>query len=96
LDAATPVGYTGRLRAFVRLAWMHDFAPYRSINASFISAPGYDFTVLGATAPRDSARLDAGLNFEIGSHVDFFGKFSSDAGGADTVYSGSGGVRLAW
>jgi uncharacterized protein with beta-barrel porin domain len=95
-DAATPVGYTGRLRAFVRLAWMHDFAPYRSINASFISAPAYDFTILGATPPRDSARLDAGLNLEIGAHTAFFGSFSSDVAGRDTVYSGTGGVRVAW
>jgi outer membrane autotransporter protein len=95
-DAATSVGYTARLRAFVRIAWMHDFAPYRSINASFISAPGNDFTILGATPPRDSARLDAGINFEIGSHLAFFGNVSSDIAGSDTDYTGSGGLRVSW
>ena len=53
LDVSTPVGYTGRLRAWVRLAWMHDFAPYRTLSAAFIAAPGYNFTVLGATSPRE-------------------------------------------
>jgi uncharacterized protein with beta-barrel porin domain len=96
LDVATPVGATARLRAWTRLAWVHDFAPYRSISASFIAAPGYNFTVLGATPPRDSGRLDAGLNLEIGAHIAFYGSFSSQFAGNDTVYTGSGGLRIGW
>ncbi|HUW79284.1 MAG TPA: autotransporter domain-containing protein, partial [Acidocella sp.] len=96
LDLSTPVNNVGRLRAWVRLAWMHDFAPYRTISTSFISAPGYNFTTLGATPPRDSARIDTGMIFEIGAHVAFFGAFSGDVSGHDTSYTGSGGLNLRW
>jgi outer membrane autotransporter protein len=75
---------------------MHEFEPYRTINPSFIAAPGYDFIINGAVAPRDAARVDAGWNFSVSRTVGLFTNFDGEFSGRGNAYSGSGGFRISW
>ena len=84
------------LSSWLRVAWMHEFEPYRTINPSFIAAPGYDFIINGAVAPRDAARVDAGWNFSVSRNVGLFTNIDGEFSGRGNAYSGSGGFRISW
>lgn len=39
------------LYAWARATWVHEFLPHRTVNPSFIAAPGFDFVIDCALAP---------------------------------------------
>jgi uncharacterized protein with beta-barrel porin domain len=56
---------------WLRAAWVHEFAQRRSIEASFIVAPGYDFVIDGARAPGDAIRESTGAKLGVNSTTSF-------------------------
>jgi uncharacterized protein with beta-barrel porin domain len=83
-------------KARVRLAWVHEFLTGRSVTAGFVGLPGSSFTVDGATAASNAARLDLGFSYGIGQNTSLFvnamAQFSDRAQGA----SGTAGFRMFW
>jgi outer membrane autotransporter protein len=81
---------------WTRVAWVHEFEPYRTVNPSFIAAPGFNFVINGATAARDAARVDAGSNFGVTRNVALFTNFFGEFSPKGTAFSGSGGFKVLW
>jgi len=87
------------MEGWLRAAWRHEFAPDRSIEASFIAAPGFNFAINGAAAVSDMAKIDAGgkisLTHNIEAFANFDGEFAPSAHDlSGTMASSSGGRRI--
>ena len=95
-DSDFALGGDLKLSASLRLSWMHEFEVYRPVTASFLAAPGFDYTVYGALAPRDSARVNAGLKLDVTKNMALFANFLGDFSGKGQVLGGLGGVKIAW
>lgn len=96
LDTSFDLGGGRILTPVARLAWVHEFRPDRSQDATFLSIPGPNFTVFGPRAASDAAQLDAGLQLALNSSAVLQANFSSELSGASSRYSGSGALRVAW
>ena len=82
---------------FVRAAWLHEFKPDSRIDASFISVPGAAFTVIGARAARDAAKLDAGVRYALNASTSLVASINGEiAGSGNRSYAGSGGLKTVW
>ena len=81
---------------WLRAAWVHEFAPDRTINPSFLAAPGYGFVVNGATAARDAARLEGSLKFAVSRNAALFTTFNGEFSDKGNSYAGTGGLRISW
>src|SRR5262249_6742775 len=81
---------------WLRAAWVHEFEPDRTINPTFLAAPGYDFIIHGATAARDAARLDAGLKLAVRRNAALFATFNGEFSDKGNSYAGTGGLRISW
>jgi outer membrane autotransporter protein len=84
------------LSYFVRVAWRHDFEAYRSIETSFITAPGFDFTVNGAIAPQDAAAVDIGLKYDLNKNLAIISNFEGLFSGQGNSYGGTVGAKSTW
>jgi outer membrane autotransporter protein len=90
LVSGNPLSY------FVRVAWRHDFEAYRSIETSFITAPGFDFTVNGAIAPQDAAAVDIGLKYDLNKNLAIISNFEGLFSGQGNSYGGTVGAKSTW
>ncbi len=84
------------LSTSLRVSWMHEFDAYRQVTASFIAAPGFDFTVSGALAARNSARVNAGFKLDVTRNFGLFANFIGDFSGKGEALAGTGGVKISW
>ncbi|WP_454812060.1 hypothetical protein [Labrys neptuniae] len=96
IDTRFYFGETTYLEPFLRASWVHEFANRRSVEAGFTAAPGYNFVVYGASAPRDSALVEAGVNLVSASGLSVYGKFSGNFSKSSHDLTGSGGLRYSW
>ncbi len=85
-----------RLTYWTRLSWMHEFEPYRTIDPSFLAAPGFDFTVNGALAPRNAAALDLGLKYALTPHLNALASFNGLFAPEGISYAGTAGLQSQW
>jgi uncharacterized protein with beta-barrel porin domain len=90
LVSGNPLSY------FVRVAWRHDFEPYRSIESSFIAAPGFDFTVNGAIAPQDAASINIGAKYDLTKQISIMSNFEGLFSGQGNSYGGTVGAKSTW
>ncbi len=81
---------------YARLAWLHEFEPDSRIDASFISVPGASFTVAGARAASDAAKIDSGLRLALNEQTALSASFNSELAGHSRSYAGTGGLRVTW
>jgi uncharacterized protein with beta-barrel porin domain len=81
---------------FARVAWEHEFSTGRDITASFQSLPGSGFTVYGAPAGANLARVDAGVNVNVLTNLALYAEFDGAFSGAGNAYAGRGGLRFIW
>src|SRR5579883_397180 len=79
-----------------RAAWAYDFSSAPSANATFQALPGFGFTVLGAAPDRNSALASVSAEYRLANGVSFVTKFDGQFGDTTHVWSGLGGVRVAW
>jgi uncharacterized protein with beta-barrel porin domain len=80
----------------VRLSWVHEFKPDREVEASFVSIPSTLFTVDGARAARDSARLDTGVTLALNQSVGLFANFNGEFSSESQMASATGGAKITW
>ena len=82
VDTSVEAGNGVVVTPSARLAWVHEFTPARTVDAAFLVAPGFGFTVNGAPAARDAARVDAGVSARFSPqlilYANFVGLFSGD------------------
>jgi outer membrane autotransporter protein len=81
---------------YARLAWVHEFAADRSIAASLLALPPASFSVQGAPAARDAARVSLGASLAATPQLALFGSLDGEFSSRSQVYAGKGGVRLSW
>lgn len=96
VDTRIDLGDNAHFSPYLRAAWVHEFANKRSVEAGFITAPGYEFVVHGAAQPRNSAQVEAGFNVQIETGLSLYGKVTGSFSGSNHDVSGSGGLRLRW
>jgi outer membrane autotransporter protein len=81
---------------YLRVSWVHEFNPDRSIGAYFNSVPGASFVVDGPRVGSDSAKIDLGMNLAFNRQLALFGNFNSEASSRSHSYAGQGGLRFVW
>ena len=84
------------LAPYARVSWVHEFEPDRRVSAAFITVPGASFTVNGARAASDAARLDTGAKLMFGGGLALFANFTGEWSDLTHSYAGSGGFRYVW
>ena len=81
---------------FARVSWVHEFDPSRNITASLSSLTASTFTVDGARAASDSAKLDLGSQLALTRNVSLIASFNGEFAGREQIYSGTGALRVSW
>lgn len=84
------------LRARARFAWVHEFMTERSVTAGFVGLPGSSFTVDGARAAGNAARIDVGATYGIGERTSLFVNAMAELSDRGQGASGTAGFRLFW
>jgi uncharacterized protein with beta-barrel porin domain len=85
-----------RWMPFVRAAWVHEFMPDRRIDAAFITLPDAAFTVAGARAARDSAKINAGARWYLNPQAYMFALADTELSGRTASYSSTAGFKSSW
>ncbi len=94
LDTWIPLRNGRYLTPFVRVAWLHEFEPERTMDSSLLISPLAAFTVLGASAAEDAARVTAGLKLDITQRIALFGLFEGVFSDRGQSYAGLGGGEV--
>ena len=84
------------LTPYARVAWEHEFSTDRKIDASLLSLPGSNFSVYGAPAIEDAARVVAGAKLNVTNAVALYVGFDGALSGSGQTYGGKGGLRIVW
>jgi outer membrane autotransporter protein len=79
------------LTPFVRVAWVHEYNPERSLRSFLTTAPTAAFLVDGASAAEDVARVHAGLKLDLSERIALFGFFEGEFSDRSDSYAGIGG-----
>jgi outer membrane autotransporter protein len=80
----------------VRVAWVHEFMPDRSIAAALVSVPGASFAVDGARAARDAVNINVGSRLSLNRYASLFANFDGEFSGRSQSYAGRGGIKVSW
>lgn len=82
--------------AWLRVAWVHEFMTGRPVTAGFTGLPGSLFTVDGATAASDAARLDLGGRYALDSQISLFVNGTAEISNRGQSVGGSVGFKWVW
>lgn len=82
--------------AWVRAAWVHEFLPDRSVTAGFTILPGAAFTVDGAKAAYNAARIDMGMKYAVGDQTFLFANGGVELSNRGQTLGGTIGLRIVW
>src|SRR5262249_29321979 len=79
----------------VRLGWLHEYADTsRPLSASFAGAPGFAYTINGATAQRDSAVIGLAANASVASATRAWLRYEGQVGGVADNHALTAGLPL--
>jgi uncharacterized protein with beta-barrel porin domain len=81
---------------YARVSWVHEFMPKRQIEASFITVPGPSFTVDGARAYTDAARINTGVKVALARDTVAFLNLEGEFASNSQSYSATMGMQTAW
>jgi uncharacterized protein with beta-barrel porin domain len=81
---------------FARVSWEHEFDTNRQETANLLSLPASAFTVYGAAAAQDVARVQTGFKADLSSGVGVFANFDGQFSGRGDAYAGTGGLVIRW
>jgi outer membrane autotransporter protein len=95
-DGRTDLGNGMIWSPFVHAAWVHEFEPSRTITASMVTVPVPAFTIAGASAASDVARLDLGSRLALNRWWDVSARVTGEFSNLGQSYSGMGAVRASW
>jgi autotransporter-associated beta strand protein len=79
-----------------RLAWAHDFNNDQTINASFQTLPGANFTIGGAVPAADAALLSFAAEYFLSGGWRVGGRFDGEFSANKTSYAGTATARKVW
>ena len=96
LEAKTDLPNQMALDGWVRASWMHEFDAGRSVESSFISAPGFDFVTQGARPARDALVTSLGAKLNLTKNAAIFATFEGQFGAGMTSVGGTGGLIVSW
>ncbi len=96
VDGSFAVGNGTTITPSARISWVHEFEPIRAINAAFLAAPGFPFSVRGAAAAEDAARVDVGMAVRFSPRFSLYGSFVGIFSGAGTAVGGLGGIKYSF
>jgi outer membrane autotransporter protein len=82
------------LTPYARASWVHEFEPNRQVNAAFITIPAAAFTVDGARAASDAARIDAGAKYALDTTRSLFTNVSGEWSNVGYSISATAGFKL--
>ena len=94
-DASTEIK-SRPVSAWVRAAWMHEFLPDRNVTAGFTVLPGATFTVDGARAAYNAARVDMGVKYAVGEQTFLFANGGAELSDRGQTIGGTVGLRFVW
>jgi uncharacterized protein with beta-barrel porin domain len=94
LKGATSGGQS--LSGWMRAAWSHEFDRNRTVNPSFIAAPGYGFIIDGAAAPQDSASVEAAVRLGLNRQTSLYAHFNGNYSSVGNSVVGAAGVQFEW
>ncbi len=94
-DAATEAR-SRPLSAWVRAAWVHEFLPDRSVTTGFTVLPGSSFTVDGAKAAYNAARLELGAKYAVADQAFLFANGGAELSDRGQTIAGTVGLRFVW
>ena len=94
-DAASEIK-SRPVSAWVRAAWMHEFLTDRSVTAGFTILPGSSFTVDGAKAAYNAARIDMGVKYAVGEQTFLYANGATELSDRGQTIAGTVGLRLVW
>ena len=80
-----------------RLGWLHEYADTgRPLTAPFAGAPGFAYTVFGATPQRDSAVIGLTADAAIAGATRLYFRYEGEVGGTTDNHALTAGLRLSW
>ncbi|MBR1018954.1 autotransporter domain-containing protein [Bradyrhizobium viridifuturi] len=86
----------GLLTLRTRFAWAHDYAPNRTMAATFQTLPASSFVVNGAAQATDSALTTASVEMKWRNGWSAAATFEGEFSNVTNSYAGKGVVRYAW
>jgi uncharacterized protein with beta-barrel porin domain len=81
---------------FVNAAWVHEFEPSREITASLNNVSVPAFTIAGARAASDAARLDLGSRLALNRWWELSARVTGEFSRQGQTYAGLGSLRANW
>jgi len=95
LDGETMVNVRP-LKGWFRAAWVHEFLPERGVTAGFTVLPGSTFSVDGARAASNAARLDLGVKYAVGAQTSLFANSNVELSDRGQSVGATVGLRIVW
>jgi uncharacterized protein with beta-barrel porin domain len=81
---------------FVHAAWVHEFEPSRDITATLSAVTVPAFTIEGARAASDAARVDLGSRLVLNRGWELSARVTSEFSRLGQSYAGMGALRVSW
>jgi outer membrane autotransporter protein len=81
---------------FVHAAWVHEFEPSRAITATLSTVTVPAFTIEGARAASDAARVDLGSRLVLNRAWELSARVTGEFSGLGQSYAGMGALRANW
>jgi uncharacterized protein with beta-barrel porin domain len=81
---------------FVHAAWVHEFEPSRGITATLSAVTVPAFTIEGARAASDAARVDLGSRLVLNRGWELSARVTSEFSRLGQSYAGMGALRVSW
>jgi subtilase-type serine protease len=95
LDGETTVN-ARPLKGWFRAAWVHEFLPDRGVTAGFTVLPGSTFSVDGARAASNAARVELGVKYAVGSQTSLFANSNVELSDRGQSVGATVGLRIVW
>jgi uncharacterized protein with beta-barrel porin domain len=95
-DDTVAIDNYGRLYAFARLAYAHDFNNDSNVTATFVNLPAASFVVNGAAPASNLGLATLGAELRMKNGWAFLGKVDGEFGDRTQTYSGTGRIRYTW
>ena len=81
---------------FVNAAWVHEFEPSRAITATLTTVTMPAFTIEGARAASDAARVDLGSRLVLDRAWELSARVTGEFSALGQNYAGMGALRASW
>ena len=96
LSSEFALGADMRLSTWAQAAWKHEFHSERSTQASFLTAPGFNFEVQGPRPDADALRANLGAQLKLDANTSMFVGFDGEFSRDGQSYSGTAGIQFRW